>query len=49
MAISSKKKILGDGGHLAHLYDEIVVVIEKGSVITKDNGIKILAKVASAI
>jgi hypothetical protein len=29
-------------------YDEIVQVIEKGSVITKDNGIKTLAKVASA-
>ena len=29
-------------------YDEIVEVIEKGSVITKDNGIKTLAKVASA-
>jgi len=28
-------------------YDEIVGVIEKGSVITNDNGIKILAKVAS--
>ena len=28
-------------------YDDIVKVIEKGSVITKDNGIKILAKVAS--
>jgi hypothetical protein len=28
-------------------YDEIVKVIEKGSVITKDNGIKTLAKVAS--
>ena len=28
-------------------YDEIVEVIEKGSVITKDNGIKTLAKVAS--
>jgi hypothetical protein len=29
-------------------YDEIVEVIDKGSVITKDNGIKTLAKVASA-
>jgi hypothetical protein len=29
-------------------YDEIVEVIEKGSVITKDNGIKTLAIVASA-
>ena len=29
-------------------YDEIVQVTEKGSVITKDNGIKTLAKVASA-
>jgi hypothetical protein len=28
-------------------YDDIVKVIEKGSVITKDNGIKTLAKVAS--
>jgi hypothetical protein len=28
-------------------YDEIVKVIEKGSVITKDNGIKTLAKVAA--
>ena len=28
-------------------YDDIVRVIEKGSVITKDNGIKIFAKVAS--
>ncbi len=28
-------------------YDEIVGVIEKGSVITNDNGIKILSKVAS--
>lgn len=28
-------------------YDEIIEVIEKGSVITKDNGIKTLAKVAS--
>ena len=28
-------------------YDDIVKVIEKGSVITRDNGIKILAKVAS--
>lgn len=31
---------------MAH-YDEIVEVIEKGSVITQDNGIKTLAKVAS--
>jgi hypothetical protein len=29
-------------------YDEIVEVIAKGSVITKDNGIKILTKVAAA-
>jgi hypothetical protein len=29
-------------------YDELVKVIEKGSVITKDNGIKTLARVASA-
>jgi hypothetical protein len=28
-------------------YDDIVKVIEKGSVITQDNGIKTLAKVAS--
>lgn len=28
-------------------YDDIVKVIEKGSVITKDNGIKTLAKIAS--
>ena len=28
-------------------YDDVVKVIEKGSVITKDNGIKTLAKVAS--
>lgn len=29
-------------------YENIITVIEKGSVITKDNGIKTLAKVASA-
>jgi hypothetical protein len=29
-------------------YDDIVQAVEKGSVITKDNGIKTLAKVASA-
>jgi hypothetical protein len=29
-------------------YDSLVMVIEKGSVITRDNGIKTLAKVASA-
>ena len=34
-------------GEVFERYDDIVKVIEKGSVITKDNGIRTLAKVAS--